>query len=110
MSHAGLAPALALAHRADLVDEHLSLTGEGSANAHLKVPALIAGMLAGADSIDDMDLLRHGGMDCLFTGVRAPSTRTSTTTLKSATGSRPPSCPRCGGCGTFPSRPASHSR
>src|ERR1035437_4436821 len=26
------------------------------------------------DSIDDMDLLRHGGMGRLFTGVRAPST------------------------------------
>ena len=31
-------------------------------------------MVAGADSIDDMDLLRHGGMGRLFTGVRAPST------------------------------------
>jgi hypothetical protein len=28
-------------------------------------------MVAGADSIDDMDLLRHGGMDRLFSGVRA---------------------------------------
>jgi hypothetical protein len=31
-------------------------------------------MLAGADSIDDLDLLRHGGMPRLFSGVRAPST------------------------------------
>jgi hypothetical protein len=31
-------------------------------------------MVAGADSIDDMGLLRHGGMDRLFAGVRAPST------------------------------------
>jgi hypothetical protein len=31
-------------------------------------------MLAGADSIDDLDLLRHGGMPRLFGGVRAPST------------------------------------
>jgi hypothetical protein len=31
-------------------------------------------MAAGADSIDDMDLLRHGAMDALFGGVRAPST------------------------------------
>ncbi|GAA4818605.1 hypothetical protein GCM10023353_27300 [Tomitella cavernea] len=31
-------------------------------------------MLAGADSIDDMDLLRHGGMPALFGGIRAPST------------------------------------
>jgi hypothetical protein len=35
--------------------------GEVEANPHLKVPALLAGMIAGADSIDDIDLLRHGG-------------------------------------------------
>jgi hypothetical protein len=40
----------------------------------LKVPALVAGMVAGADSINDMDLLRRGGMGRLFSGVRAPST------------------------------------
>ncbi len=40
----------------------------------MKVPALVAGMVAGADCIDDMDLLRDGGMGRLFTGVRAPST------------------------------------
>ena len=43
-------------------------------NAHLKVPCLAAGMAAGADSIDDMDPLRHGAMGTLFAGVRAPST------------------------------------
>ena len=31
-------------------------------------------MAAGADSIDDMGLLRHGAMSTLFGGVRAPST------------------------------------
>ncbi|HSR25378.1 MAG TPA: IS1380 family transposase, partial [Candidatus Eisenbacteria bacterium] len=31
-------------------------------------------MAAGADSIDDMDVLRHGAMPDLFGGVRAPST------------------------------------
>ncbi len=31
-------------------------------------------MVAGADCIDDMDLLRHGGIGRLFTGIRAPST------------------------------------
>ncbi len=31
-------------------------------------------MAAGADSIDDMDVLRHGAMTDLFEGVRAPST------------------------------------
>jgi hypothetical protein len=40
----------------------------------LKVPALVAGMVAGADSVDDMALLRHGAMGRLFSGVRAPST------------------------------------
>ena len=43
-------------------------------NAHLKVGCLVAGMIAGADSIDDMDLLRHGAMPALFGGIRAPST------------------------------------
>ena len=31
-------------------------------------------MLAGADCIDDLDVLRHDGMGKVFTGVRAPST------------------------------------
>ncbi len=31
-------------------------------------------MVAGADCIDDMDVLRHGGMGRLFDDVRAPST------------------------------------
>ncbi len=38
------------------------------------MPCLVAGMAAGADSIDDMGLLRHGAMPALFGGVRAPST------------------------------------
>jgi len=65
------------AHRcglAELVADKLTLPAKGGVNAHLKIPALIGGMVAGADSIDDMDLLRHGGMDRLFGGVRAPST------------------------------------
>jgi hypothetical protein len=38
------------------------------------VTSIVAGMVAGADSIADLDLLRHGGMARLFTGTRAPST------------------------------------
>ncbi len=30
-------------------------------------------MTAGADSIDDTDVLRHGAMPLLFGGIRAPS-------------------------------------
>jgi hypothetical protein len=77
VSCAGLAPVLGLAERSglhELVAARLLITKAGGANAQLKVPALVAGMVAGADSIDDMALLRHGGMDRLFTGVRAPST------------------------------------
>jgi len=40
----------------------------------VKVGALVAGMVAGADSIDAMDLLRHGGMGRVLTAGRAPST------------------------------------
>src|ERR1700720_4471358 len=68
---------MALAQRAgltDLVAEHVTPGGECGVNAHLKVGCLVAGMAAGADSIDDMDVLRHGAMDVLFGGVRAPST------------------------------------
>ena len=77
VSCAGLAPVLQLAERAGLprlVGQHVHLAKPGGVNAHLKVPGLVAGMIAGADSIDDMDLLRHGGMKRLFLGVRAPST------------------------------------
>jgi hypothetical protein len=77
VSCGGLAPVVGLAERCglhDLVADTLTLSGPGSANAEVKVSALVAGMVAGADSIDDMDLLRHGGMCRLFGQVRAPST------------------------------------
>ena len=53
---------------------HVRPDGECGVNGHLKVPCLVAGMAAGADSIDDMGLLRHGAMGTLFGGIRAPST------------------------------------
>jgi hypothetical protein len=77
VSCAGLVPVLELAQRAglhDLVEEHVHLSRPGGCNAHLKVPALVAGMVAGADCIDDMDLLRHGALPRLLPGGRAPST------------------------------------
>jgi hypothetical protein len=77
VSHGGLVPVMALAERAglpELLAEHVRPGGECGANAHLKVSCLVAGMAAGADSVDDMGLLRHGAMDVLFGGVRAPST------------------------------------
>jgi len=77
VSCAGLVPVMALAQRcglAALLAERVRITAKGGANAVAKVLAVVAGMVAGADSIDDMDLLRHGGMGRLFTEVRAPST------------------------------------
>ena len=77
VSAAGLVPALALADRAGLrrlADEHLSVSTDKGANAGLKVASLVAGMVAGADSIDDMALLRHGGMGRVFARAYAPST------------------------------------
>jgi hypothetical protein len=77
VSRAGLVPVMALAQRAglgSLVAEHVRIGHRCGVNAHLKVPCLAAGMIAGADSIDDMDLLRHGAMPALFGGIRAPST------------------------------------
>ena len=77
VSCAGLVPVLELAERCGLhrlVADTVTVSGPASANAAVKVPALVAGMVAGADSIDDMDLLRHGGMGRLFGGIRAPST------------------------------------
>jgi hypothetical protein len=77
VSCAGLSAVMALAARcglARLLAERVQISTTGGANATAKVLALVAGMVAGADSIDDMDLLRHGGMGRLFTDVRAPST------------------------------------
>ena len=55
----------------DLLEDQLSVVW---ANAAAKASSVVGGMLAGADSIDDLDLLRHGGMPRLSSGVRAPST------------------------------------
>jgi Transposase DDE domain group 1 len=77
VSHAGLVPVMALAQQAglgDLVAGHVRPGGACGVNAAVKVACLVAGMAAGADSIDDMDLLRHGAMPALFGGIRAPST------------------------------------
>jgi hypothetical protein len=77
VSAAGLVPVVALARDAGLralVDEHLSVPTDKGANAGLKVTSLVAGMVVGADSIDDMALLRHGGMGTVFDACYAPST------------------------------------
>ena len=74
VSRAGLVPVMALAQRAgltELVAEQVRPGGPCGVNAPVKIGCLVAGMIGGADSIDDMDLLRHGAMPALFGGIRA---------------------------------------
>jgi hypothetical protein len=79
VANAGLAAPGALAQKlgvAELVDEHVRLPAEaaGRANCGTKAMTVIGAMLAGADSIDDVDVLRSGAAGELFNQVRAPST------------------------------------
>jgi hypothetical protein len=77
VSAAGLVPLMALAEAAGLRalgDEHLSVPTDKGANAGSKLAALVAGMAGGADSIDDMGMLRHGAMGKVFDRPYAPST------------------------------------
>ena len=77
VSAAGLAPTMRLADTAalaTLAQHQVTVPGDKGANAGAKITTLIAGMVAGADSINDMDLLRHGGMSRLFDRIYAPST------------------------------------
>lgn len=81
VSCAGLVPVMALAEQTRLVEllaEKVHIAApkikSGSANPAPKLATLIAGMCTGADSIDDINAVRAGGMKTLFGGVYAPST------------------------------------
>ena len=77
VASAGLVPVMKLAGDAGLrrlADERLTVPTDKGANAGLKLASLVGGMVAGADSIDDMAVLRHGGMDRVFDACYAPST------------------------------------
>jgi DDE family transposase len=81
VSCAGLVPVLALAEQAglsELVSSKVAInrTAVKSAGAHPagKITSIVAGMAAGADSIDDLDVIRSGGMPRLFGEVYAPAT------------------------------------
>jgi hypothetical protein len=81
VSLAGLVPVMRLAEQTglgQLLSEKVRIIEprikSGSANPTPKLTTLIAGMCAGADSIDDIDVLRSGGMKSVFGGVYAPST------------------------------------
>jgi hypothetical protein len=80
IADAGLIPVLRLAQRCrlpELVGKAIRIVGadnSGGANPAAKVMSLVAAMVAGGDSIQDTDRLRHGGMDIAFSQTRAPST------------------------------------
>ena len=81
VSCTGLAPVMGLAERAGLsaliagkVRLRMSRVASAGVNPAGKLTSIIAGMAAGADCIDDLDLIRSGGMPRLFGGVYAPAT------------------------------------
>jgi hypothetical protein len=81
VSHAGLVPVMRLAHStglASLLAERVNLgttqVASAGANLEAKLLTVIAGFCCGADSIDDLDLVRAGGHTRLFDRVYAPAT------------------------------------
>jgi hypothetical protein len=81
VSLAGLVPVLGLAERAGLseliaakVDLGATAVASAGVNPAGKLTAIVAGMSAGADSIDDLDVIRSGGMAKVFGGVYACAT------------------------------------
>jgi hypothetical protein len=81
VSAAGLVPLLELAEQtglSDLLTDHVVFGDErvrsGAANPVPKLTSIIAGLACGADSIDDLQVIRSGGMPQLFDQVYAPAT------------------------------------
>jgi DDE family transposase len=80
IADAGLIPVVALAEQVglpELVTEMVRITGAANSagvNPAAKVMSLVAGMAAGADSIEDVDRLRQAGNAVAFDQIRAPST------------------------------------
>ena len=81
VSCAGLVPVMALAEQAglsELVGDRVAVASTRVASAGVnpagKLTSIIAGMAASADSIDDLQVIRSGGMKRLFADVyaRAP--------------------------------------
>jgi hypothetical protein len=79
VSFAGLVPVMALAERAglsELIAERVVITTSRVASAAVNPAGMLTSIIAatGADSIDDLDVIRSGGMPRLFGGVYACST------------------------------------
>ena len=77
VASAGLVPVMRLARLTgleSLVDRMVTVPGGAGVDAAAKVASIVAGMVTGADSIDDMDALREGAVGKVLPGVKAPST------------------------------------
>jgi hypothetical protein len=74
VSAAGPVPVVELAEAAGLSESVEGSLTLPAASLSSKVRTVVAGMLAGADSIDDLDVLRAGGTARVIGGVRALST------------------------------------
>jgi hypothetical protein len=81
VSCVGLVPVMALAEQAglsELIAERVEVGSTRVASAGVnpagKLTSVIAGMVADADSIDDLEVIRSGGMKRLFTDVYASAT------------------------------------
>src|SRR6478736_2356278 len=76
VSCAGLVPVMGLAEQTGLAERiaddvvfSAARVASAGVNPARKLSWIIAGMAAGADCIDDLDLIRSGGMARLFGGV-----------------------------------------
>jgi len=81
VSAAGLVPVMELAEQTGLsrlIRDHVDLPStrvrSGAVNPAGKLTTIIAGMMCGADCIDDANVLRAGGTPRVFDEVYAPST------------------------------------
>ncbi len=81
VSCAGLVPVMALAEQtglSELVSGKVAFKATSVKSAGVnpagKITSIVAGMAAGADCVDDLDVIRSGGMPRLFGEVYAPAT------------------------------------
>ena len=74
VSHAGLVPVAELAQRlrvAERIDETVTVAGSVGANGGAKALTVIGAVLAGGDSIEDVDVLRGGANEAVRRGAGA---------------------------------------
>ena len=95
----------------DAIADRVRLPTDRSANPATKIATIVAGMLAGADSIDNLDIARHGGMRSLSSACtrRRHSGRPAYVQPRAraqfaGSGPRHPDRPGPGGYPSFPAR------